>query len=308
MKSDIFWPRQALSTPQRWARNAQRFGKRATYRLSTRIADALAPARSDRAKAYWWRALNFGDLLTPALLSHYNMPVSYAHHRQQPDVVGVGSYLDFISQDFSGFFLGTGFIGDGPTRTYPKAEFLAIRGQLSKNRASVEYSTILGDLGLLAHELIDTRSSKRYALGFVPHRVEKDHLAVASIVDRNRGDLLVIDVERSPKQVIQDIDQCEAVISSSLHGLVIADALGIPTGWVTLTDNVKGAGFKFYDYHSAFGTTKSPLSLTGDEHLGKLVTHTTRTAPDEVARVQEELAMLLRTLPAWLENKQKAVT
>jgi pyruvyltransferase len=49
---------------------------------------------------------------------------------------------------------------------------------------------------------------------------------------------------------------CERIVSSSLHGLVIADAYGIPNAWLNSDGGAGGSRpgggeFKFYDYFAS---------------------------------------------------------
>jgi hypothetical protein len=67
----------------------------------------------------------------------------------------------------------------------------------------------------------------------------------------------IIDVTRPPLEVIAAIAGCERIISSSLHGIVVADAFGLPRRWETF-DRVQGRGFKFHDYSSALGLKIEP--------------------------------------------------
>ena len=50
--------------------------------------------------------------------------------------------------------------------------------------------------------------------------------------------------------MIDKICSCRYIISSSLHGLILSDAYGIPNLWIRISDRVKGGDCKFLDYFS----------------------------------------------------------
>ena len=52
---------------------------------------------------------------------------------------------------------------------------------------------------------------------------------------------------------ITEIAQSEMILSSSLHGLIIADAFRIPNKRIYFTEAPLGSGIKFDDYYSAYG-------------------------------------------------------
>jgi len=132
-------------------------------------------------------------------------------------------------------------------------------------------------------------------LGIVPHYHDKEDPRIARIQRRYKSEVLVINVKRQPLAVFADIDKCESILSSSLHGLVTADSLGIPNAWILLSDKVVGKGFKFADYNSAFGTTQDPLYLSGNERLSNLL-KSTRRPPEPIEQVKERLDTAFRLL------------
>lgn len=53
--------------------------------------------------------------------------------------------------------------------------------------------------------------------------------------------------------MIEKISECDVILSSSLHGLVVADALNIPNEWLNFRDLHSSSAFKFYDYAAGIG-------------------------------------------------------
>ncbi len=60
----------------------------------------------------------------------------------------------------------------------------------------------------------------------------------------------VVNVHETAERVVREIGASGAVITTSLHGLVTADAYGIPAVWTTLEPPLGGGAFKFHDYES----------------------------------------------------------
>jgi len=206
-------------------------------------------------KAYWWDYVdNFGDLLVPMLLKEYGLiPI----HTPKPlsDVICIGSILQSLNDDYDGYIVGCGLIND-VNKQFPNAKILALRGKLTRDRLGAPEDTVLGDPGLLIDKFRIRRQARRYVIGLVPHFKDKNDERLQIIYQRFPKDVLIIDVQRKPKDVIMDIDKCHFILSSSLHGIVTADSLGIPNAWMLLSEKASGSGFKFYDYASAFGMKK----------------------------------------------------
>lgn len=231
--------------------------------------------QGNSVNVYWFDKLcNFGDLLNPVVFKYYGMtPIRTS--RRSADVIAVGSNLDDTPENFSGYIIGSGQKFN-VKRSFPDARILALRGKLTRDNIGAKKNTPLGDPGLLVSCIYPKRLKKNYLLGLIPHYVDKEDERLHRIFQQNNKDVLIIDVQRKPKKVISEIDQCEFILSSSLHGLIAAESLGIPSGWIYLSGRVAGDGFKFYDYASAIGLEIAPNIITGSESLSQLTKMTNR--------------------------------
>lgn len=212
-----------------------------------------------KLRLYWaWSRPNFGDALSPLICERLaGRPVVYAW-RWWCDLVAIGSLLHRFRE---GYFhprvhvWGTGFIRECPARR-DRLHYHAVRGFLSAQILPGRSIPALGDPGLLADLLWPEvkRTAKRYRVGLVPHYKDRFDPRVGALAHSLPG-CTVIDVFDPVPQVLRQIAACECILSSSLHGLVEADAFGIPNTWFKLSDKVKGNGFKFRDYYSIYGPT-----------------------------------------------------
>src|SRR5690554_4142773 len=152
----------------------------------------------------------------------------------------------------------------------------AVRGPLTRDlliNNEIDCPEIYGDPALLLPIIYSPkRHRKKYKLGVIPHYIDKDNKTIQLIKDRK--DILIINIEVGSnfKYFINQIVSCEEVISSSLHGLIVADAYGIPNDWCEFGDKVIGDGFKFKDYFASVGrSTNTPIDLRNgfDEELIK---------------------------------------
>lgn len=147
-----------------------------------------------------------------------------------------------------------------PLRRY--LQVASVRGELSRRRIEQilgkSIDCTLGDAGLLASELLKEKTGKKYRLGIIAHQREIGEKEWDELHD-SIPDSILLDVRADPMETLQKMSECECIISSSLHGLIIADSFGIPNQRVVLTDRLAGDGFKFDDYYSSFGIVPEQL-------------------------------------------------
>ena len=202
-----------------------------------------------QVSAFWWdNVLNFGDLLTPDIISHFGCS-ALKSNTADTSIAGVGSILGKLNPDFSGVVFGSGLLLPKETR-FERANYLSVRGELTKKYLGLDPSTLTGDLGLLAGRLYQA-GEKKYSIGFVPHYVDYEHAYFNNIKQLYGPNVCLIDVQNYPARVAYQISQCNLIISSSLHGLIFADAMNIPNIRITIGEGLLGGDFKFFDYNSS---------------------------------------------------------
>lgn len=169
---------------------------------------------------------------------------------------------------------GTGFINysDCEGRFFKRnMKFCAVRGELTRKRVEKMTGRTLdiptADPGILASELLKEQPEKSYEAGIIPHLCDLKDPKMEELLERYNGRF--INVKDEPVKVVQEIARCRCILSSSLHGLVVADSLGIPNLHVVFGDRLLGDGYKFDDYYSAYGMTHRPYDLR-TERLPKL--------------------------------------
>ncbi len=196
---------------------------------------------------FWWNLVtNWGDQLSPLLLNRFSHVDAVWTPVDSAEVVCVGSLLgNLVKPDYAGVVLGSGkLFEDGMVP--PKAQILALRGPLTARGVKGDFA--LGDPGLLADELV-TIEDKLYNLGVVPHW--SDH-QLAKDPRFLKYDPIIIRFDDDPLSIIRKIGACRKIVSSSLHGLILADAFNIPRRFeATAAWTREGGDFKVRDHNAA---------------------------------------------------------
>jgi len=246
----------------------------------------------------WYEHNNFGDALSPVLVATLSGKRVVNAGRVinifgKPIYSVIGSVLQGGSYYSNLLVWGSGFIEEsGQLHRIPK-EVLAVRGPLTRAKLlenGVECPEIYGDPALLCPILYKPTAIKKYRLGIIPHYLDKDNPVLGKFKDLSVT--TVINIESSIKDVIDHVNECEAIASSSLHGLIIADAYGIPSVWIKLSDRLKGGEFKFNDYFLSVHKAKMhPLVLDKFTTLEQLIPEV------EASKIEINLNSLIETCP-----------
>jgi hypothetical protein len=213
-------------------------------------APPLAPVRA----SYFQRVRNIGDAVTPYLLENVaGRPTISARSTQLPYILSIGSLIQTSTPQ--SFIWGTGLIHPSAGIGNPDARrVLALRGKLTHEelvRSGIRIRDVpLGDPGFLIPRLLweNASTAVRFPLGLVPHYFDRDHpFFIEATKDPS---VKVLDVCGPAEVFFADMASCGAIASTSLHGLIFGEALGLPTLWLEVSDKVIGVGFKFADWFS----------------------------------------------------------
>lgn len=245
-------------------------------------------------KLYWSRSKpNFGDAMSPMICERLaGCKVVYAS-RRRCDLVAQGSLLHRFRERFFHRRIhvwGTGFIEACPAR-HSRFYYDAVRGRHSA--ALIQGPTIgtFGDPGLLADVLWPElkKTAKRHRVGLMPHYEDRADPRTQTLANALRG-CTVIDVFGDVTEVLRQIASCECVLSSSLHGLIVADAFGVPNAWIKLSQKIRGDDFKFRDYYSVFGLD-ARINALAPEQIDDKAVERIIAAHDrpELERVKQQL-------------------
>ncbi len=265
-------------------------------RTIRRLSDAAFRARSLQPQilpAYWWDGHpNFGDALTPWVLARYGIVAVHT----VPSIArtaGIGSIIEQLPTTFTGTIWGSGLL-HGEQTSLPAAQYLAVRGPLTKAALGITSDIPLGDPGLLVarHARIQ---EPRWDLGLVPHGLHRDDPILQEFAERSGDRTSIVDVRSLPGTVIRQISRCAAVLTTSLHGLIVADALGVPALWTRRRPDLWGGDFKFRDYEAVMTPGRSrEVVVAPDTTLDDIVAGASN--PDQDARA-DSFRRLEETIP-----------
>jgi len=216
---------------------------------------------------------NIGDGMNPLVFNSLCKGFSFKHlptmppHSDTPCILGIGSILSWNKDvDASNQIVcGSGFIHSNKIPERP-LKIISVRGPMTRGKfikAGIECPQIYGDLALLTRYVIKAPDlKKKYSVGVIPHYVDKEHPFV--IQAKSIPNWTVIDINQAytPSNFIKELHECEYILSSTLHGIILSDSYGIPAYHVQLSDKVIGGDWKFRDYFLSVKRKYKPIDIS----------------------------------------------
>lgn len=162
----------------------------------------------------------------------------------------------------------------------------------------------VGDPGLLTPHIIRSAKPARnrnplHEYGLILHH---KHAGNRDVIDRFAHlPVKLIDIRTANiDKFVSELQSCNTVISQSLHGLIIADSLGIPNVWLELGPIHSGGSFKFLDYFSSVGRPPYRKLSTVPGSSGAIDSNTFEPDLDRIATLQKDILRAFESgIDAW---------
>lgn len=243
----------------------------------------------------WGDSINpiFSSFLSDRPIISVDIEALNLYPNSYPDVMylGIGSVVHHARKNV--IIWGSGLQEPFTLREKP-LKICAVRGPLTRDallKQGLECPQVYGDPALLLPRFYPTpQKEKAYKLGIVSHF--KDLNSPFFEAYKKDADVKFISMRSHGLKLIDEFSECEAIASTSLHGLVVADAYRIPALWLKASNNIPGHDFKFYDYHASIGANQDPpLMLNGKQSTSELITRC------ELRPIEVDLDALLAACP-----------
>lgn len=229
----------------------------------------------DKIPLFWWSETrlmgkqkeNYGDLLSKYLVEKISGRTAKWVKPRKKNIFGIspknylciGSILQHGNR--KSIVWGSGIIDK--KHQVLNCDFRAVRGPETRNfllSKGYECPDVYGDPAILLPDYFLPAVKKKFKIGIVPHYV--DHHIVENTYKNVAGvkviDAMTMDVEETTKEILE----CETIISSSLHGIIMAHAYGVPALHVKFSEKIFGDGVKYLDYCSSVNLDfREPLKM-----------------------------------------------
>lgn len=228
-------------------------------------------AETDPLKLFWWKDQpNFGDVISGVVAGHASGREVVWASPETCDLFGIGSIMQFVRRTHTKpredgskpWIWGTGCMGPLRKDFKENVNFALVRGPITASLMSIT-TDFFGDPGLLIAEAMDEKIDMQESIGLVPHFSQFSSEALQQLV-KDEPALKLIDVRKDALQVCREIASCTHVISSSLHGLIVADSFGVPNTWLNPAGIHRSPRFKFYDYAASVERPLPPPIMLAD--------------------------------------------
>lgn len=259
----------------------------------------MSDAVIEPLKLYYWPAPNFGDALSRDVVAHVSGRDVVQVAPKQAQLFALGSLMHVISKFWTDrsrpanppVLWGTGVLNPFWRRDFlENVQVTLFRGPISAALMKLKHKQF-GDPGLLSPDVFGPVARTDKVL-VIPHHSQADDPEIAAMVASDPA-LTMIDPRQEAEPVCRAIAGASHVISASLHGLIVADAYGVPNTW--MDPGVQGF-LKYHDYAASIGRKMlAPVEIAEAPAAARAAKTHALPYADGIAAAREAL---LTTFPA----------
>ena len=240
--------------------------------------------------------VNLGDYLSEVIVRWLCEKNGILFEKKIPErkhLYAIGSILQMGYQNATVW--GTGFAFElGKLRAFPhrrrNLDIKCVRGPLTRNtliQLGFNCPEIYGDPGVLMPMIYRPREAAHMDYVIIPHY---------SVEDKTRSeygtDRIISMNTKDYASVIDRICASDKVISSSLHGIILAEAYGIPA--VFYQDREQRFNYKYEDWYQSTGRSLNHICMSVEEAI-KLES----SVPSEVIERLQNNLLLSFPIELW---------
>lgn len=224
------------------------------------------PVRKNRVNLYYWTHAagdNVGDLISLVLVRKIveSFGLDFDQHvRQTRKLFAVGSILEQVVQNATVWGSGLRHAVVSPSNV--ALDVRAVRGPLTREallHVGIACPEVFGDPAILLPRFYRPRPARRRPFLVIPHFLREKELL------QRYPEACISTLTSDWQGFVDDIAAADLVISGSLHGLVLAEAYGVPA--VLLANAADRDRFKYDDYYRGTGRSTYAQASTVDEAL-----------------------------------------
>ena len=223
----------------------------------------LSPNFGNRLNRWLW------PQLSPELFSSKHVP-KYRSDQQMPQeaadttFVGMGTLLNSRLQEATATarkvsIFGTGLGYEQPLTSLPANwDIRCVRGPLTAKQLGLPSHKAITDSGLLVSQVF-CASAQREGCSFIPYI---DHATAADSSWQHiceEANIRYIDPRWPVEKILRAIASSDRILSESLYGAIVADALRIP--WIPIVTSPRIYSFKWQDWCTSMNLFYHPYRL-----------------------------------------------
>lgn len=211
--------------------------------LSPFIVEKLSGKKTIHKDLYNFRKLHLNDIFN-AIRSWNFSKIRTNLYSWQNNLMAIGSILKWGNNRTK--IWGSGFLYESDS--FNGGKIYALRGEYSNNKLKemgYKGCEIFGDPALLLPLIVPCDNKPKKILGIIPHWQDLN-----SMPPPNKNYDIINLKTTNIIDKINEITSYQYILSTSLHGIIVAHAYGIPAIWIQ-QNKIDGDGIKFKDYFSS---------------------------------------------------------